>query len=215
MQLWSGTLSPFSAKVRMVCAEKGITPELRNIPWSRRTLWGPKPKELLAVSPRGQIPVLIDGDLTLFDSTVIDEYLEEKRPSPALLPRDTAARARVRLLEDQADYMITTHATVLIREVFLKPDGNGRDGAAVDGAMTAYAGYYALLDGALAGGDEYLCGEFSLADIASFLAVSYGAILGAPVPAERARVAAWHARVGARPAIKQEFDAIMAAVAQV
>jgi glutathione S-transferase len=215
MQLWSGTLSPFSAKVRMVCAEKGITPELRNIPWSRQTLWGPKPRELLAVSPRGQIPVLIDGDLILFDSTVIDEYLEEKYPSPALLPSEPRGRARARLFEDQADYIITTHATTLIREVFLKPDGNGRDDAAVDGAMTAYAGYYALLDGALAGGDEYLCGDFSLADIASYLAVAYGAILGAPVPPDRPRVAAWHGRVGARPAIKREFDAIMAAVANV
>jgi glutathione S-transferase len=215
MQLWSGTLSPFSAKVRMVCAEKGITPEIREIAWSRQTLWGPKPKQFLSVSPRGQVPVLVDDDLVLFDSTVIDEYLDETYPEPALLPRERRARARARLLEDQGDFMIATHATTLIREVFLKPDGNGRDNAAVDAAMTAYASYHALLEDQLAGGGDYLCGDFSVADIAGYLAIAYGQILGAPVGAERAGVVTWHARVGARQAIKREFDAIMAAVAKV
>jgi len=44
MLLWAGTLSVFSAKVRIACAEKGIEVELRGIPWSKATLWGPKPE---------------------------------------------------------------------------------------------------------------------------------------------------------------------------
>jgi len=213
MQLWSGTLSPFSAKVRMVCAEKRIAPELREIRWTRETLWDPKPAEFLAVSPRGQVPVLVDGDLVLFDSTVIGEYLEEKYPAPALLPGDRTARAQARLLEDQADFMLSTHATTLIREVFLKADGHGRDIPAVEASTAAYSTYYAMLGEALARWGDHLCGEFSVADIASYLAVSYGTILGAPISDELANVAAWHARVGERDPIKREFDAIMAAVA--
>ncbi len=95
MQLWSGVLSPFSAKVRIALAEKGLRYETREIPWSRKNLWGPKPPEFLAVSPYGKVPVLIDGSVTVFDSTVICEYLEDRYPKPALFP---AERRRTRAL---------------------------------------------------------------------------------------------------------------------
>src|SRR5262245_37154181 len=138
MQLWSGTLSTFSTKVRIVCGEKGLAPTLLELPWSRQTSFVKSP-EFLAVSPRGEVPVLIDGDLVLFDSTVINEYLEERYPQPALLPRDIAARARCRLLEDQADHMIAAHVTTLVREMFLKPDAATRDQAAVAKSVTAFS----------------------------------------------------------------------------
>jgi glutathione S-transferase len=95
MKLWSGLLSPFSAKVRIVLAEKDLPVEIMPIPWSRQTLWGPKPSEFVAVSPRGQVPVLIDGDVVVYDSTVICEYLEDRYPSPPLSspPTPPAGRA--------------------------------------------------------------------------------------------------------------------------
>ncbi|MDA1075122.1 MAG: glutathione S-transferase N-terminal domain-containing protein [Proteobacteria bacterium] len=68
MYLWSGTLSPFSAKVRIVLAEKGLPIEIREVPWSRQNKWHPKPKAFLDVSPRGEVPVLVDGGLAVFDS---------------------------------------------------------------------------------------------------------------------------------------------------
>jgi glutathione S-transferase len=59
--------------------------------------------EFSRVSPLRRIPVLIDDAVTLSDSTVICEYLEERHPEPALYPRDAAARARARWLEEFAD----------------------------------------------------------------------------------------------------------------
>src|SRR6185503_9373866 len=56
-----------------------------------------------AASPRNEVPALIDGDARIFDSTIILEYLEDKVPSPPLLPRDPAARARARMIEDVCD----------------------------------------------------------------------------------------------------------------
>jgi glutathione S-transferase len=56
-----------------------------------------------AASPIRRIPVLIDADVTLADSTVIGEYLEERYPAPALLPAGAVARARARWLEEFAD----------------------------------------------------------------------------------------------------------------
>lgn len=68
-----------------------------------------------AISPLRRIPVLIDGDLTLCDSTVICEYLEDRFPDPALLPRDPADRARARWFEEYADSRM---ADVLLWRVF-------------------------------------------------------------------------------------------------
>jgi glutathione S-transferase len=55
------------------------------------------------LSPLRRIPVLVDGDLVLSDSSVICQYLEDKQPYPALFPRDIAERARCRWLEEFAD----------------------------------------------------------------------------------------------------------------
>lgn len=59
--------------------------------------------EFARLSPLRRVPVLIDGDVVLADSTVICEYLDERHPEPALLPRGAAARARARWLEEYAD----------------------------------------------------------------------------------------------------------------
>jgi glutathione S-transferase len=61
---------------------------------------------LLAVSPRGEVPALVDGDAVVYDSTLICEYLEERHPTPALLPSDAAGRVRVRALERWADMQL-------------------------------------------------------------------------------------------------------------
>lgn len=212
MELWSGVLSTYSTKVRIVCAEKGLAVTIHELPWTRQTLFA-KPKEFLAVSPRGEVPVLIDGDLVLFDSTVINEYLEEKYPEPPLLPRDVSARARCRLLEDQADHMVAAHVTVLVREVFLKPDPASRDQAEIDRSVTAFTAHHAMLDATLANA-PYLCGDFSLADIANFVGIAFGRTLGARIDACNTRLTAWLARVSERPSVKREFDGIRQRVAQ-
>jgi glutathione S-transferase len=212
MKLWSGVLSPFSAKVRIALAEKGLAVEILEVPWNRKTKWGPKPPEFLAVSPLGQVPVLIDGDLVLYDSTLINEYLEDRQPTPALLPRDPAERARARQLEGRADDAIDRYVTVLVQEVFLKPDEAGRDAEAVASATTALRKLYAHLDGELAG-REYLAGAFGLADIAGFMALGFAATLGVAPAADQPHLTAWFARVQSRPTVAAEFEAMMKAAA--
>jgi glutathione S-transferase len=78
------------------------------------------------------VPVLITDDgRAIPDSTIIVEYLEECFPRPSLLPRDPVERALCRLLEDDADRAIGSDVTVLVREVFRKPDTSARDHAAI------------------------------------------------------------------------------------
>ncbi len=214
MQLWSGVLSPFSAKVRIALGEKGLRYDTREIPWSRKTLWGPKPAEFLAVSPHGKVPLLIDGPLAIYDSTVICEYLEDRHPRPPLFPADPAERARCRQLEDEADQSMAEEVTPLVQELFTKTDGASRDMARVALAADALQRRYGVLDAVLAD-REYLCGPFTVADIATFMVVAFASTLGsAPGEAHR-NLQGWFERVRTRPVVAREFEAMMLATASV
>src|SRR5204862_7367024 len=59
--------------------------------------------DFAATNPRPEIPALVDGDVRVFDSTIILEYLEDKWPEPAMLPASPADRARVRMIEEVCD----------------------------------------------------------------------------------------------------------------
>ncbi len=211
MKLWSGTLSPFSAKVRIALAEKGIPHDVAEIPWRRETLWGPKPQAFLDVSPKGEVPVLEDGGLAIVDSTVINEYLEEAYPEVPLMPQGALARAACRMWEDQADWFMANHITTLIREVFMKPDGAGRDDDAVGASLGAFSGYLDALEARLSTQD-YLCEAYSVADIATWMCLTFAQTLGVAV-GDRAGLQGWYERVAARPVIKAELDMVMGAAA--
>ena len=99
MRLFSGPLSMFGAKAQIAAHEKAIDFELVMVAFDMNHRYEPKHPEVLRINPKRQVPVLIDGDLEIFDSTQIFEYLEQLKPSPALWPAEAAARARARLLE--------------------------------------------------------------------------------------------------------------------
>src|SRR5438445_756592 len=103
MLLYSGPLSLFSRKVEVALAEKAVPYQRVMAPFTQTKGYAPKHPAVLAANPKGQVPVLADGDLILYDSTVIIEYLDEKYPEPLLSPKEPQARARCRLLELEAD----------------------------------------------------------------------------------------------------------------
>src|SRR6185503_18947805 len=142
---------------------KGLEYELVSVPFSRANGYQPKHPDVLAVNPKGQVPVLVDGDLSLFDSTIILEYLEDRYPTPALYTAEPAERARCRQLEAAADEILFPRVFELIGEVFYKASPAERDEARV---AKAYAGIAAHFDGLeeRLGKRSYLCGDFSVAD---------------------------------------------------
>src|SRR5258706_5841128 len=107
--LYSGPLSMFGAKVQIAALEKGLDFELVMVAYDSRLGYSPKHAEVLRVNPKGQVPVLVHGDLELFDSTQIFEYLEDLQPTPALWPRDITDRAHARRLEHQSDEVYFPH----------------------------------------------------------------------------------------------------------
>lgn len=208
MELWSGVLSNNAAKVRIALAEKGISYVNREVPWTKETQWEPKPEAFLAVSPRGEVPVLIDDGFAVHDSTVIIEYLEEKYPDVALFPASGMDRAQCRIWEDEGDFN-QKHVGVLINDVFLKAEGTPLSQAAQN-AMGALTRFVDRVEAQLEGKD-YLCDGFSVADTSVFLTLFFAQTLGLKV--SQPRVLAWSQRMMSRPAVGQEIASIGAAVA--
>src|SRR6266853_892320 len=98
LTLYDDVFSPYARKVRIALYEKGVAFE------RVRALQGDCNRtDFVHVNPRAEVPALVDGDVSLYDSTVICEYLEDRYPQPRIYPRDPAERAECRLLEDLAD----------------------------------------------------------------------------------------------------------------
>jgi len=132
LTLYSGPLSMFGAKAQIAALEKGLDFDLVMVPYDSHLGYSPKHPEVLRINPKRQVPVLVHGDLEIFDSTQIFEYLEDLLPSPALWPREPKARARARLLEHQSDEVYFPH---IIRLMGLQKDLQGEVAvAAIDAA---------------------------------------------------------------------------------
>ena len=91
MTLFSRPTDIHSHRTRLVLAEKNINIEISNVS-------GPDlPEDLMDLNPYHTVPTLVDRDLTLYDSRVIIEYLDERFPHPPLMPVDPVTRAQFRL----------------------------------------------------------------------------------------------------------------------
>src|SRR5260370_22269497 len=101
MKLYYSPLSVYSAKPRIAMFEKAIAHETKLVNWTPATGWI-KPEELPRLNPKAQIPVLVDGDTVVPDSTIILEYLHDRVAKAPLFPAGVAERARCRLLQDLA-----------------------------------------------------------------------------------------------------------------
>jgi glutathione S-transferase len=201
LTLYDDVFSPYARKVRLALYEK-------NVPFERvRALHGDCNRtDFLHVNPRAEVPALLDGEVALFDSTVICEYIEERWPRPPLLPRDPGVRARCRLIEDLAD----TQLDAALYAVALIEMGRGETHPAIrDAATRDLARLYGELTRAL-GDRPFLCGDYSLADIAVFPHVLAATFLGFPIDAAaHPTLVAWLARVQERPAIARDNADVM------
>jgi len=210
MILYSGPLSLFTGKVRIALDEKGLEYELVSVPFTRAG-YEPKHPKVVELNPKRQVPVLVDGALAIYDSTIIFEYLEDRHPAPALYPRDPTHKARCRVLEAAADEILFPSVWELIREVFYKPDGTERDETAVASAKEAIAAHYAGLERRL-GEHPYLCGaDVSVADVGYFMTITFATSLGQGLGERHRGLQAWYGRVLARPAFARELERLMAA----
>ncbi len=160
LTLYYGSGSPYAWKVWLALEHKQLPYELKLLSFDRAEHRTP---EFLALNPRGKVPALIDGDLALWESTVILEYLEERYPERPLLPRDPQARARVRRIAAEADTYLSPLVRPVLAAILYKPPAE-RDPTAIAAAHDALLAEIGRFAGYLRGdwfGDDHL----SLADL--------------------------------------------------
>jgi glutathione S-transferase len=195
--LYDHPFSPYAQKVKISLREKGLTYEA---PMPGGLGAGGAQGAFVDASPRAEVPALVDGDVRIFDSTIILEYLDDAYPEPAMRPKSAAERARVRMLEEVMD----THFEAInwgLSEIrwFRRAEGEKAD-ALFAAAKAQTDGFFAWLEQQL-GAREWFNGEaFGWGDL-SVVPYLNGSVGHGHPPPEGSRLAAWLARANARPSV--------------
>lgn len=196
LKLYNYPDCPFCQKVRVVLAEKDLEYEKVLVDLRKQDQKRP---EFLQLNPYGKVPVLVDEDTVVYDSTIINEYLDEEYPIPALMPEDSQGRAQVRTLEDYCDNSFIPPTTVLLAQA-LKPDGE-RDEQRVEQAREELRRCLYFLREKL-DGNQYLVGNhFTLADAAFAPRMIVLGRLGFEFEPALAPVQQWLDRIRTRPSV--------------
>jgi glutathione S-transferase len=195
---------PFSTNVERVSlalAHKGLDVEWEEVDPRDRS-----PVESISGQPL--VPVLVDDERVLADSTAIIQYLEERQPEPALFPRDEARRAELEIFLDWFNRVWKRPPN----EIEAERGKAGPDQSRLDELGRELTGSLELFERMLAGRD-YLFGDFSAADCAAFPFLKYALIVDEADTEEfhlilrehlalngrYPRIEAWVGRVDARP----------------
>jgi len=156
MRLYLLSGSPYAWRVQLVLEEKGLPYERVLLSMQKGELRTP---EYLLLSPHGKVPALEDGDVRLYESMAIVEYIEEQHPDPPLVPRAAAGRAAVRIEELECLLYFAEGFFPGVRQQFFVEPAK-RDQAVIDAARTAHAKHAERLEHrASARGGPFLMGE--------------------------------------------------------
>ena len=152
MTLYSGITCLFSHRCRFVLFEKGMDFEIKDIDTFN------KPEDLAVINPYNQVPVLVERDLILYESNIINEYLDERFPHPQLMPADPVMRGRGRLVLFRLEKELFVHvATLENQAATAKEQAKARE--AIAQGLTMIAPAYAK--------NKYVLGDdFSMIDVA-------------------------------------------------
>ena len=196
MQLYNANFSPNALRVRAVIYELGIDVEI--IPVDI-VAGGGKTPEFLKLNPNGRIPVLVDGDLVVWESRAINAYLAAQFPDAGLYPADLKQRAII----DQWSYWQAIHLGPTMQRInferVVKPRrGRGEpDEAAIAGELKNVGPYLDVFENGLSHEKDWIAGPLSLADFA--LATTFGLRKASGISLEtRPLVDAWFTRMEAR-----------------
>lgn len=154
MILHSGTTCPFSQRCRFVLYEKGMDFEIRDIDLFNM------PEDISVMNPYGKVPILEERDLILYESNIINEYIDERFPHPQLMPAEPIMRARTRLFLHNFERELFSHVIVL-EDRQLSPDSEE-----VETARNRIRDQLTVLAPVMSKNDYLLGEEFSMPDVA-------------------------------------------------
>jgi glutathione S-transferase len=209
MKLYNMNLSNFATKSRIAIYDKGLNIEIAPVPGGNL-----KSPEYIKINPLGKIPALDADGMIIAESEVINEYLEDKFPSPPLLPKSPEGRARVRLFTRFHDLYLEPP----LRALFGQLSPKSRDEKVVNERLTEFNQRLDQLESMLAPSGFASGPEFTLADCAlaptMFFANNMLPGFGAKPPLEgRPKLAAWWTHVQTRPSVKKALEEMAEALA--
>jgi len=197
IQLYDAMPSSNSDRVKIALHEKGLAYERVTLNLAKKDQKRP---EHLRLNPYGKVPVIDDDGKVLFESCIINEYLDEKYPNPPLMPKDPYLRGRGRILVDYGLNYLHEPYWTLRNEFFFKKEAE-RDPVVVDGQRHTLKGLLQYLEDAL-GDKPYFLGEFSLTDIDLWPRFGRMEDYGVLPAASLARLSGWVRRMKERPSIR-------------
>jgi len=196
IKLYDFKSSPNCQRVKVVLAEKNLPYEI--VPIDLRAQ-AQKTPDYLKLNPYGKVPVLTDDDAVLYESCIINEYLEEKYPNPPLLPKDPGKKARARILIDYG--MAHFDGAYQKLRMELAKDPNEQSQQVIDNAKSDLKKLLQRLENDI-GDQPYLVGDFSLVDadlIPRFTRLEgFGVLPDPSLP----RLGKYLERMKARPSVK-------------
>lgn len=163
LTFYYGSGSPFAWKVWLALEHKRLAYDLRVLSFDKEENLTPEFKQL---NPRGRVPVLVDGDLALWESNAILEYLEDRYPERPLLPTTPEARAVVRRIVSEVDADLYPAQRALMQATLYTPEAE-RDPAKIAAATEAVLAELARFASYLRG-DWFGGSDLSLADLAVY-----------------------------------------------
>jgi glutathione S-transferase len=201
LKIYEHPFSPYAQKVKIALYEKNLPFELE-VP----DAFSGARTEYARLSPRIEVPALVDEGLSIFDSTIILEYLEEKWPEPPLMPRTPGERARVRMIEELCDTYYEAINWGLM-EVHAWKRASGDLAAKLTARAEAQTrGIQARLERELGGAPYFNGASFGHGDLCVYPFVHGSAVWNFP-PKAGAKLAAWLERVEPRESIRKTVAA--------
>ena len=205
IKLYDSQTSPNCHRVKVVLEEKRLPYEL--MPVDLRGGEQKKP-DFLRLNPYGKVPVIIDGETVLYESCIINEYLDEQYPDRPLMPKNYAQRARIRILIDYGLNHFAPPYQKLRQELRWKAE-NEKDRQIIENTVSQLVNLFQRLEREI-GDKPYLAGEFSLLDAAlipRFLRMEKWAVGILPNSA-LPRIGTWLHRMKERPSVQTFLGSI-------
>lgn len=197
--LYAHPFSSYSWKAQIALDEKGIEYEYRNVDPE----FPQHGEQLRALWPVGKFPLLVDGDRSLFETSIIVEYLDRVQPQPRLIPADPDAALRVRQLDRVFDLHVMAVMQDIVNDRIRGPEGHAP--MIVAKARAALDTIYDWLDTQLASGGWATPDGFTLADCAAAPSLFYADWVH-EIPAHHAHLRGYRARLLARPSVARAVD---------
>jgi len=196
IKLYDFKSSPNCQRVKVVLAEKNLPYEIVPVDLTKKEQ---KTPDYLKMNPYGKVPVLTDDSTVLYESLIINEYLEEKYPNPPLMPKDPAKKAKGRILVDYGMAHFDSAYQKLRME--LMKEAKEQSQPIIDGAKGELKKLLQRFEDEL-GDQQYLLGDFSLVDadlIPRFTRLAgFGVLPDPSLP----RLGKYLERMKARPSVK-------------